>query len=381
MKTVLGVGLIGCGNISSAYLARAKTFANIAFVGVVDMNAAAAEERGAEFGLPAMTPEALLAHPDVDIVLNLTPPVAHFAVSKMALEAGKHVYCEKPFVLDVAEDKELMQLAEPRGLRIGSAPDTILGASHQLARHMIDVGAIGTVTSGTCFVMNHGMEEWHPSPDFFFRKGGGPILDLGPYYVANLVQLLGPVTRVTAEASMPETSRRIGSGPRAGETIPVEVATTVQAILTFESGALVTLVASWDVWQHDLAPMALYGSEGSIHIPDPNFFDGPVAATKRREVAALPQWDHPLGPPNRTVSRGEVADYRTAGLADMAQAIVENREHRCNGEFALHVVDILTAILRSSEDRIGIDVSTRCRRPEALGPEQAMRLLQTRQER
>ncbi|TCT33009.1 Gfo/Idh/MocA family protein [Martelella mediterranea] len=377
MKTVLGVGLIGCGNISSAYLARAKSFANIAFAGVADMNMAAAEERGAEFGLPAMTPEALLAHPDVDIVLNLTPPAAHFAVSKMALEAGKHVYCEKPFVLDVAEGKELIALAETGGLRIGSAPDTTLGASHQLARHMIDDGAVGAVTSGTCFVMNHGMEEWHPSPDFFFRKGGGPILDLGPYYVANLVQLLGPVTRVVAEASKPEASRIIGTGPRAGEIVPVEVATTVQAILTFDSGALVTLVASWDVWQHDLAPMALYGSEGTVHVPDPNFFDGPVVVTKRRETFELPQWNHPLGPPNRTVSRGKVADYRTSGLADMAQAIVERRHHRCNGEFALHVVDVLTAILRSSEEKSGIAVSTRCLRPEALGADQATRLLKT----
>lgn len=379
MKTVLGVGLIGCGNISSAYLARAKAFANIAFVGVADMNRAAAEARGAEFGLAAMSPEELLANPDVDIVLNLTPPVAHFPVSKMALEAGKHVYCEKPFVLDVAEGRELMQLAEANGLRVGSAPDTILGASHQLARHVIDEGQVGTITSGTCFVMNHGMESWHPAPDFFFRKGGGPILDLGPYYVADLVQLLGPVARVTAEAAMPETSRRIGSGPRTGETIPVEVATTVQAILTFESGALVTLVASWDVWQHNLAPMALYGSEGTIHVPDPNFFDGKVVVTKRRDIAELPRWDHPLGPANRTVSTGEVADYRTAGLADMAQAIVENREHRCNGAFALHVVDVLTAILNACEAHRSIDVSTRCTRPAPLGPDQARLLLDQKQ--
>ncbi|WP_319518302.1 Gfo/Idh/MocA family oxidoreductase [uncultured Martelella sp.] len=375
MKTVLGVGLIGCGNISAAYLARAKTFENITFVGVADMDEAAAEARGAEFGIKAMSPEALLADPDVDIILNLTPPAAHFPVSKMALEAGKHVYCEKPFVVDVDEGKALMQLAEARGLRVGSAPDTILGASHQLARHLIDDNAIGTITSGTCFVMNHGMEEWHPAPDFFFRKGGGPILDLGPYYVANLVQLLGPVARVSAEAAMPENSRRIGSGPRTGETVPVEVATTVQAILTFESGALVTLVTSWDVWQHNLAPMALYGSEGTIHIPNPNFFDGPVVVTRKRDIAELPHWDHPLGPPNRTVSSGEVADYRTAGLADMAQAIVEGREHRCNGEYALHVVDVLTAILRAAEEQRSIKVSTRCRRPEALDGPQAGRLL------
>jgi predicted dehydrogenase len=375
MTQVLRIGLIGCGNISTSYLSRAVNFKNITFRAVADMNPAAAEARGAEFGVEAMSPAALLAHPEVDIVLNLTIPAAHYAVSKAALEAGKHVYSEKPYVLSLEEGRDLAAIAAARGLRLGSAPDTVLGSSHQLARHLIDAGAVGRITSGTCAVMSHGMEAWHPNPDFFFLKGGGPILDLGPYYIANLVQLLGPVARVSALSATPSATRTIGSEPRRGEVIPVETPTTIHALLEFHSGAVITLMASWDVWQHDLAPMALYGTEGTLHVPDPNFFDGPVRLTQGAEPADLPAWDHPLGPPNREISRGMVADYRTAGLADMAQAIAEGRPHRCNDDYALHVVEVMTAILQSGEEGRFVPLSTRCERPEALGIDAARALL------
>jgi predicted dehydrogenase len=375
MTQVLRIGLIGCGNISTSYLSRAVNFKNITFRAVADMNPAAAEARGAEFGVEAMSPAALLAHPEVDIVLNLTIPAAHYAVSKAALEAGKHVYSEKPYVLSLEEGRDLAAIAAARGLRLGSAPDTVLGSSHQLARHLIDAGAVGRITSGTCAVMSHGMEAWHPNPDFFFLKGGGPILDLGPYYIANLVQLLGPVARVSALSATPSATRTIGSEPRRGEVIPVETPTTIHALLEFHSGAVITLMASWDVWQHDLAPMALYGTEGTLHVPDPNFFDGPVRLTQGAEPADLPAWDHPLGPPNREISRGMVADYRTAGLADMAQAIAEGRPHRCNDDYALHVVEVMTAILQSGEEGRFVALSTRCERPEALGIDAARALL------
>lgn len=375
MTQVLRIGLIGCGNISTSYLSRAVNFKNISFRAVADVNPEAAAARGAEFGVEVMTPEALLAHPEVDMVLNLTIPAAHYAVSKAALEAGKHVYSEKPYVLSLEEGRDLAALAAARGLRLGSAPDTVLGSSHQLARHLIDAGAVGRITSGTCAVMSHGMEAWHPNPDFFFQKGGGPILDLGPYYIANLVQLLGPVARVSALSATPSPTRTIGSEPRRGEVIPVETPTTIHALLEFDSGAVITLVASWDVWQHDLAPMALYGTEGTLHVPDPNFFDGPVRLTKGAEPADLPAWDHPLGPPNREIPCGMVADYRTAGLADMAQAITEGRPHRCNDEFALHVVEVMTAILQSGEEGRFIPLTTRCARPEALGIDAARALL------
>lgn len=372
----LKLGLIGAGNISASYLGRAPHFAGIRFVAVADMNPAAAEARAAEYGIEARSVEALLASPDIDLIVNLTIPAAHFDISKRALEAGKHVYSEKPYVLTLDEGRELARIAAERGLRVGSAPDTFLGTSHQLARHIVDSGAIGRVTSGTCAVMSSGMESWHPNPDFFFLKGGGPVLDLGPYYISNLVQLLGPVARVAALASTPGLTRTIGSGARQGEQVPVETPTTIHALLEFENGAVISFQSSWDVHQHDLQPMALYGTEGTLHIPDPNFFDGEVRMTKRAEPAALPAWDHPLGPPNRELNNGKsVADYRASGLADMALAIAEGRPHRCNDELALHVVEVMTAILQSSEEGRFVPMTTTCARPEALDPKAAAHLL------
>ncbi|MFN3275706.1 MAG: Gfo/Idh/MocA family protein [Paracoccus sp. (in: a-proteobacteria)] len=372
----LKLGLIGAGNISASYLMRAPHFRGIRFVAVADVNPAAAGARAAEHGIEARSVDALLASDDIDLIVNLTIPAAHFAISKAALEAGKHVYSEKPYVLTLDEGRELARIAAERGLRIGSAPDTFLGTSHQQARHLIDTGAIGRVTSGSCAVMSSGMESWHPNPDFFFLKGGGPILDLGPYYISNLVQLLGPVARVGAVSTTPSPTRTIGSAARKGQQIPVETPTTVHALLEFAQGAVISFQSSWDVWQHDLAPMALYGSEGTLHLPDPNFFDGEVRLTRRADAAALPAWDHPLGPPNRETDHGtRVADYRAAGLADMAQAIAEGRPHRCNDQLALHVVEVMTAILASGDEGRFITLSSSCARPEALDPTAAAALL------
>lgn len=376
MSKPLALGLIGAGTISGAYLTRAPHFQGIRFIAVADVNHAAAEARAAEYGVEARSVDALLASDDIDLVVNLTIPAAHFAISKAALEAGKHVYSEKPYVLTLEEGQELARLASARGLRIGSAPDTFLGSSHQLARRIIDDGAIGRVTSGTCSVMSSGMESWHPNPDFFFLKGGGPVLDLGPYYISNLVQLLGPVRRVGALSSTPSTTRTIGSAPRRGEQIPVETPTTIHALLEFAQGAVISFQSSWDVWQSDHEPMALFGTEGTLHVPDPNFFDGALRVTRRAEAADLPEWQHPLGPPNRATNAGkEVADYRGAGLADMALAITENRPHRCNDELALHVIEVLTAILASGEEKRFIDLTTTCTRPLALDPDAASGLL------
>lgn len=374
--TTLGLGLIGAGTISSAYLMRAPHFRGIRFVAVADVNPAAAEARAAEYGIEARSVDALLASDDVDLVVNLTIPAAHFAISRAALEAGKHVYSEKPYVLTLEEGRELSRIAAARGLRIGSAPDTFLGTSHQMARRLLDEGAIGRVTSGTCSVMSIGMESWHPNPDFFFRKGGGPVLDLGPYYISNLVQLLGPVRRVGALSATPSATRTIGSAARKGERIPVETPTTIHALLEFAQGAVISFQSSWDVWQNDLEPMALYGTEGTLHVPDPNFFDGDLRVTRRADPAELPRWQHPLGLPNRSTNAGkEVADYRGAGLADMALAITEGRPHRCNDELALHVIEVLTAILASGEEGRFIDLTTTCARPEALAPDAASGLL------
>ncbi len=372
----LGIGIMGCGNISAAYLQLAPLFRGMEIRACADLNETAAKARAEEFGIRADSVDGLLQADDIDIVVNLTIPAAHFEVSKTILGAGKHVYSEKPFVLSVDEGRELAALARSKDLRIGSAPDTFLGGAHQLARRLIDSGAVGEVTGGTCHVMSHGMEHWHPNPDFFFKPGGGPVLDIGPYYITNLVQLIGPVRRVAAMASVPAPVRTITSEPRSGETIEVETPTTIHALLEFDNGATVTLGASWDVWDHGHAPMELYGADGSLFIPDPNFFSGDFEIVHGKDGSReTPTWEHPLGIPNETHGDTELANYRAAGLSDMAQAISDHRPHRCSQELALHVVDVMIAILKSGETGSFQTIETQCDRPAPLDAEAARSLM------
>jgi len=368
----MGVGIIGCGNISTAYLRLSKLFKGLEVRACADMNLENAQKQAEAFNIRANTVDELLASDDIDMVVNLTIPDAHFEVSKTILLAGKHVYSEKPFVLTLEEGRELAELAATKNLRVGSAPDTFMGGAHQLARHLVDNEDVGRITSGTCFVQSPGMEMWHPNPDFFFQVGGGPMLDMGPYYISNLVQLLGPVKRVVSIASSANEYRTITSEPRNGEKIKVETPTTLHALLEFHSGASIMFGASWDVWNQSHSNMELYGTEGSLYIPDPNFFGGEVRMTNKGSFTnGTPSWPHPFGAAND----GENANYRTAGLADMAQAILEDRPHRCSLEFALHVVDVMTSILAAGEKGEFISLSTTCERPAALGIEEAQQLL------
>jgi predicted dehydrogenase len=376
MAKAIGVGVIGCGNISTTYLGLAPLFRGIEMRACADLNADLARARAAEYGVRAETVDGLLAADDIDIVVNLTIPAAHHAVSGAVLDAGKHVYSEKPFVLTVAEGQDLARRAARRGLRIGSAPDTFLGGTQQLARHLVDGGALGRITSGTCHVQSHGMEDWHPNPDFFFQPGGGPVLDLGPYYLAALVNLIGPVRKVAALATIPAAERTITSKPRHGEKIPVTTPTTIHALLEFANGAAITFIASWDVWAHGHAPIELYGEEGSLFLPDPNFFGGELRSTLRRDpVKKHPKWKHPFSMPNQKHPEGDMANYRTAGLADMALAIREGRPHRCSLELALHVIEIMTGVLKSGETGRFVPMRTTCERPAPLGPEDARAML------
>lgn len=373
----LGIGIIGCGNISTTYLTFAPLFRALEVRAVADIDKSAAEARAAEFGVRAGTVDEVLAAPDVDVIVNLTVPAAHYQVTRRALEAGKHAYSEKPFVLTLDEGKALRDLAAARGLRVGSAPDTFLGGSHQAARAAIDAGEVGRIIAGTAHVMSHGMEAWHPNPDFFFQPGGGPVLDLGPYYVTNLIQLLGPVRAVAAMANATFATRTIGSGARQGETVPVDTPTNIHALLEFASGATVTLSASWDVWTHRHANMELYGTEGSIFVPDPNFFAGSVEIAEAGGASRmLAVEDHPFGKINMTDGGGrDQANYRCAGLADMASAIDEGREHRCNLDLALHVVDVMVSILKAGAEKRWVEMTTTCTRPAALSAAEAAALM------
>ncbi|WP_416796760.1 Gfo/Idh/MocA family protein [Ciceribacter azotifigens] len=376
MTRELGVGIIGCGNISTTYFSLAPLFKGLKVLACTDLNMNAAELRAEEYGVRAQTVDELLANDELDIIVNLTIPDAHYAVSKRILEAGKHVYSEKPLVLSLEAGEDLRRIAKEKKLSVGCAPDTFLGGAHQLARKYIDEGGIGRITSGTCHVMSPGMEMWHPNPDFFFLPGGGPVLDLGPYYIANLINLIGPVKRVAALTSMASETRTITSQPRAGEVIPVRTPTNIHALLEFENGATVTLSASWDVWSHRHGNMELYGTDGSLFVPDPNFFGGMVEASGRnKEIKPLEGWDHPFGIDNQEHANGPRANYRTAGLADMAVAILDGRDARCSLDRALHGVDVMTSILQSGAEGRFVDLSTTCTQPQALGIDEALALL------
>ena len=371
--TQLSVGIIGCGNISTTYLKFARLFKALKLVAVADINIEVAQVRAAQYNVRADSVTDLLSAPDVDVIVNLTIPLVHYDVTRQILEAGKHAYSEKPLVLTLDEGMHLRNLASSKNLRVGSAPDTFLGGAHQLARAAIDDGKIGQIIGGTCHVMGRGMEAWHPNPDFFFQPGAGPILDIGPYYVTNLIQLLGPVKSVVSLATTTFQNRTIGNGDRIGETVPVNTPTNIHALLAFANGATVTLGTSWDVWVHQHGHMELYGTDASLFLPDPNFFGGTVEIGRQDgEIVALPEWDHPFGVANDDEGR---ANYRCAGLADMAMAIVEGRDHRCNIDLALHAIDVLTAILKAGKERQFIDLTTTCQRPASLSPTEASSLL------
>lgn len=371
------VGIIGCGNISESYLSRASLFSGYRVVAVADQDMARAEDAAARHGLEAMPVDQLLSRDDIEIVINLTIPDAHFDVTSAILHAGKHAYSEKPLALSASDAADIAALAASRGLRVGCAPDTFLGGSHQASRALIDAGTVGTITHGTCHVMSDGMESWHPNPDFFFVKGGGPILDLGPYYVTQLVNLIGPVRRVAALSGMAKRTRTIGSGDRAGEEIPVETPTTVHALLEFDSGAQITLSASWDVIAQDHRNVELYGTEGTVYPQDPNFFGGVTEfvlsdGTAYQDAAA----SHPLAVDNRQMEDGSGrADYRGIGLSDMAVAIREGRPHRCAMDLARHVTEVLDAILTSGEEGRFVTIESTCVRPEPLDAAAAAALM------
>jgi predicted dehydrogenase len=295
-----------------------------------------------------------------------------------AISAGKHAYSEKPFVLSLEEGKALKQAADERNLRVGSAPDTFLGGAHQQVRHLIDTGKLGRIASGTAHIMSRGAEHWHPNPDFFYQPGAGPVLDMGPYYITDLVQLIGPVRRVTAFTGMARTERLVtAEGPQKGSYIRVGTPTTIHGVLEFHSGAIVTLGASWDVFSHGHHNIELYGTEGSVYVPDPNFFGGEITATdKDGAKSKIEPWEHPFGKINQNDKAGNArANYRSAGLADMMASIEEGRAARCGLDVALHVVDVMTSLLAAGEKGEVITLATTCERPAALGPDDARALL------
>jgi predicted dehydrogenase len=350
------VGIIGCGNIFKQYIKGCRQFDILDVVAVTDIDYAKAQAVSSEHQVPtALSPEALLADPSVEIVINLTIPAAHASVSLAALAAGKHVYSEKPLAITREDGQAILATAKERGLLVGCAPDTFLGGGLQTCRKLIDDGVIGTPVAATAFMMSHGPEAWHPNPDFFYKVGGGPMFDMGPYYLTALINLLGPVRRVTGSvrASFPEriaTSEKLN-----GHRIPVEVATHVAGLLDFASGPIATLITSFDIWSHKLPRIEIYGSEGTLIVPDPNAFGGPVlvqtsAEKEPREVPLMFSGD---------VGRG-------IGVADMAYAIRYGRPARASGALAYHVLDIMHAIHDASAQDRHIYLESQVQQPAPL---------------
>jgi predicted dehydrogenase len=352
----VGIGIIGCGNISEAYLKAAAGFPILDIRGVADMRPEAAQARAAQFGLKALSVDELLRDPQIEIIINLTIPAAHVEVGLMALQAGKHVHSEKPLGLTTAQARMLLEAADKRGLRVGCAPDTFLGGSHQTCRKLVDEGVIGRPVAGSAFFMCPGHERWHPNPAFYYAEGGGPMLDMGPYYITALVNLIGPVARVSGATARVRSERLITSEPLKGTKVPVKVATHVAGTLEFACGAVVSIATSFDVPKHRHVPIELYGTEASLIVPDPNRFGGTI------EVAPSGQdWSE-----RATEHAYADGNFRSIGAADMAHAIRANRPHRASGDLALHVLEVMEAFQVSSNRGRHVNIETRPERPPMM---------------
>jgi predicted dehydrogenase len=350
------VGLVGCGDISRQYFEHLAPYGQYAkFTACADLNLDRAKAKAAEHGLKACSVDELLADPEIDAILNLTIPAAHVPINLAALKAGKHAYCEKPFSLTYKEGLKVLKEAQKRKLRLGCAPDTVLGGGIQTCRKLIDDGVIGKPIAATANMACHGHEAWHPNPEFFYQPGGGPLFDMGPYYLTSLVTMLGPVKAVSALAKDTFKERLITSQPFHGKKIKVKTPTHICGGVEFVQGATATVKMSFDVWGHHLPMLEIYGTEGSIECPDPNTFGGPVRVwtTKQRE------WENVPLTHSDQVGRG-------TGLAEMAFALQHRKPHRMNGELALHVVEVMESFLVSAKAGRKIALKSKCKQPVAM---------------
>ena len=353
------IGIIGCGNISTIYLKAPRLFDILQVVACADIDMERAQRQAEKYGVPKVcTVEELLADPEVEIVINLTIPNAHAEVALKAIAAGKAVYGEKPLATRRADGKAILDAAHAKQLRIGNAPDTFLGGGLQTCIKLINDGQIGTPVAATAFMLNHGMENWHPDPYFFYQPGVGPMFDVGPYYLTALIAMMGPVLRVTASSQITFPERTVTSEPHQGMKITVNTPTHIAGILEFASGAVGTLITSFDVWHHRLPFIEIYGTEGTLSTPDPNRFDGPVHIRQAKDSA----WrEIPL-------THGYTSNARGLGIADMAYALRSGRQHRANGEMAYHVLDIIESFMQSATEGKHITLNSTCARLEPLNP-------------
>ena len=356
-QLITKIGIIGCGNISGIYFQNCRKFDILNVVACADLVLEKAQAKANEFkGVEARTVREILDDPEIEIVINLTTPDAHAEIGQAVLDAGKSLYNEKPLTISREDSRKLLETARKNKLRVGCAPDTFLGGSHQTCRKLIDDGWIGELVAATAFMLCHGHESWHPDPEFYYKKGGGPMFDMGPYYLTALINLMGPIKRVVGATRTTFAERLITSQPKYGTIIEVETPTHVVGVIEFAGGAIATIVTSFDVWATELPCIEVYGTEGSLSVPDPNGFGGPV----RIKRARAKEWNEV------PVIHGYTENSRAIGAADMAYALRSGRPHRVSGELAYHVLDSMHAFLDAANESKYVVLSSTCSRPAPL---------------
>lgn len=384
MSNKVGVGIIGCGTIADVYMTNITNhYDNLDLLAVADLYIEKAQQAAEKFNVPkACTVDELLALDDIQIVLNLTIPAAHYSVNMQILNAGKHLYCEKPLTLDFAEAKEVVETAKAKGLMAVSAPDTFLGGGAQSCRKLVDEGRIGKVSGFTANMTCAGHELWHPAPGFYYKNGGGPMFDMGPYYLTTLVSILGPIKRVACFTTIGRKERNI-----LGTMTATEVPTSYSGIMEFANGAVGNINMSFDIWNSNLPCLELYGTKGSMTVPDPNSFGGSIslfdgamlesivsAVTDPHPAKIITMMTHQAEckseePLAFAVDPDPRGNMRGLGVSDMAQAILTNRPARLSAEISLHVVEALNAFAKSAEDGSVYEMTTTCERPEPMNPD------------
>jgi len=384
MNKVFKVGLIGCGHISETYFRAEKYFNNIKIIKCADINHKNSLKCAKTYKIKALTVKELLKDKEIEIILNLTIPKAHYQVAKKALSNGKHVYSEKPLSINFKDGKDLLKLAKKKKLYIGNAPDTFLGGGIQKSKELVDKKIIGKINLGNAFFAFPGVQSYHPNPEpWFAKKEGGPVIDMGPYYLTALVNLLGPAKKVSGSIVNGVKRRIIGIGPRKNKTFKVECPTTYLSTITFENGTVIRLTLSFDVNAHQKNHIELYGNEGSMIVPDPNMFGGSVYVCKN---LGDPWKEHktnkmPLGKINirsqssRANESSTNANYRGVGLAEMAYSIQNKKVNKCNGELSLHVLDIIKSIMKASMSGISQKIKTKCKKPKKFTEKEIRNIL------
>ena len=373
MKKIFNVGLIGCGHIAETYFRAHKYFNNFKIIKCADINTKAAEICAKTYKIESLSVRQILKDKNIDIILNLTIPSAHYSISKKAILNGKHVYSEKPLATNFNEGKKLIRLAKQKKLFIGNAPDTFLGGGNQKAKELVDKNTIGKIKFGNAIFAYPGIQSYHPNPEPWFAKNeGGPVIDMGPYYLTALVNLLGPVDNVFSQSLKNTKKRIIGIGPRKGKIIKVECPTTYFSTLSFKNKTIIRLTLSFDVISHLRNHIELYGEKGSMVVPDPNMFGGSVLISKKMNS----NWKNYktnkalLGKINirsqslRANESPTNANYRGAGLSEMIYSIQNKKMHRCNGDLSLHVLNVIDSIHKSAKSRKKIKILTQCKKPK-----------------